>query len=133
MRVNSHLSYSTTLLIMSGQPRTLESFFQNYYYYNPLNGSVDFYPIYVSNIKNNARLPMITEWDFGIKKQLRKGFGAELKEFLKADESYITVTLGNLLFFRRNVLWYFPTGNKKYIPIGLNYFPYVDAGYILKF
>ena len=132
-QVNPRLSYSSTLLIMSGQPRTLESLFQNYYYYNPTNGNVDFYPTYVSDIKNNARLPMVMEWDIGVKKELRKGFGADLKELLNADASYMNITLGNILFFKRNVSWYFPTGQDKYIPIGFNYIPYINFGYILKF
>ena len=132
-QVNPKLSYSSTFLLMSGQPRTLESFFQNYYYYNPVTGIVDFYPIYASNAKNNARLPMVAELDVGLKKRLRKGFGADLQEFLHCDESYVNVTFGNLLFFRRNVSWYFPTGGEKYIPVGFNYIPYINAGYILKF
>lgn len=69
----------------------------------------------------------------GIIKRIRGGFGAELAEFLRADESYFTLTIGNILFLRRNVIWYFPTGGKKYIPIGFNYFPRITAGYIIKF
>jgi len=70
---------------------------------------------------------------FGIVKRIRKGFGANLAEFLKADGSYLTTTIGNILFFRRNVMWYFPYGGNKYIPIGLNYFPIVSVGYVIKF
>ncbi len=132
-QVNPRLSYSTTLLVMSGQPRTIENYFQNYYYYNPINGKVDFYPIYGSHKKNNARLPMVIEWDIGLKKKIRKGFAADFQEFIGGDESYLNVTIGNLLFLRRNVIWYFPTGGEKFIPIGLNYIPYINAGYILKF
>lgn len=132
-QINPRLSYSTTLVLMTGQPRTLESFYQNHYYYDPQNGKLDYFPIYGASAKNNARLPMVIEWDIGLKKRLRNGFGAELQEWLKADESYVNVTFGNLLFFRRNVSWYFPTGGEKYIPIGFNYIPYINAGYILKF
>jgi hypothetical protein len=132
-QVNPKLAYSTAALVMSGQPRTIETFFQNHYYYDPQSGNLSFFPIYAASAKNNARLPMVMEWDIGVKKRLRTGFGAELEEFFKADESYVNITIGNILFFRRNVSWYFPTGGGKYLPIGFNYIPYVNAGYILKF
>ena len=132
-QVNEKLSYSTTFLLMSGNPRTIETIFQDYFYYDPLTGSLEFYPLSESSYKNNARLPMVMEWDIGLQKRLRTGFGAELQEFLKADESYINFTLGNLMFWRRNVIWYFPTAENKYIPIGTNYIPYVNVGYMLKF
>ena len=133
-QVNPRLSYSTTFLFMSGPARTLESALQNYHYYNPVNGDVSFYPIYTSGVKNNAHLPSYIEWDIGLKKRLRSGFGAELQDFLHADESYLNFTLGNLLFLKRNVIWYLPLiDENKYLPLGVNYLPYINFGYILKF
>lgn len=132
-KATPRLTYNTSIVIQSGLPKTLESILQNYYYYNPLTGSVSEYPFGVSNTKNNARLPMDIELDVGVIKKIRKGFGAELVEFLKADESYLTVTIGNVLFLRRNVLWYFPYGGNQYIPIGINYFPVITFGYVIKF
>jgi hypothetical protein len=126
------LSYSSTLRAMSGNPATLESTLQNYFTYDPLEHVISSYPLFMSNLKNNARLPMILELDIGAKKELRRGFGADLSDFLKADRSYLNVTVGNLLFFHRNVLWYFPIGQEKYIPVSINYIPYVNIGYIVK-
>ena len=76
---------------------------------------------------------MVMEWDVGLKKQLRNGIGADLADFLRADKSYLTVSIQNLLFIKRNVLWYFPIGSDKYLPIGINYLPAVNIGYSIKF
>ncbi|HEY4784764.1 MAG TPA: hypothetical protein VIH57_01890, partial [Bacteroidales bacterium] len=132
-RITPDITYNASLVVQSGIPKTIETTIQNYYYYNPVTGSLSNYPFGIEANKNNARLPMDIDLDFGVLKRIRKGFGADLAEFLKADGSYLTVTIGNILFFRRNVLWYFPYGGKKYIPIGVNYFPTVTMGYVIKF
>lgn len=132
-KVNDDLTYNTSLVVQSGLPKTLETTMQNYYFYDPASGTVSSYPFGVENGKNNARLPMVIDWDLGVVKRIRKGFGAELAEFLRADKSYLNVTIGNILFLHRNVLWYFPYGGKKYIPIGMNYLPTVSIGYVIKF
>jgi hypothetical protein len=132
-RIAPRLTYNFSLVALSGLPKTVETAMQNYYFYNPVNGSYAFYPFGVAETKNNARLPWIIDVDMGIMKRIRKGFGAELREFLNTDESYLTVSIGNILFLRRNVYWYFPYGGEKYIPIGLNFLPSISAGYVIKF
>jgi hypothetical protein len=127
------LTYNTSLVLQSGLPKTLESSMQNYFYYNPVSGSLAEYPFGISNNKNNARLPISINLDFGVVKRIRTGFGADLAEFLNADRSYLTVTISNILFFRRNVMWYLPYGGKDYFPLGINYLPSVSAGYVIKF
>ncbi len=132
-KITPDITYNSSLVMQSGLPITIETTLQNYYYYNPSNGSISEYPFGVENNKNNARLPMDIDLDFGVVKRIRSGFGADLAEFLKADRSYLTVTIGNILFLHRNVIWYFPYGGNSYIPIGLNYFPTVTFGYVVKF
>ena len=131
--ISPSLSYSTTFVLLTGNPRSIESSMHSYFYYDPVENHYSFYPISVSNKKNNARLPMIIEWDIGLKKQLRNGIGAELADFLHADESYLSVSVQNILFLKRNVLWYFPIAGDKYLPIGTNYIPSANITYSLKF
>jgi len=132
-QIHPHLSYSGTLRIMSGVPRTLERAMKSYYYYDPATGETAIQPSYVSDIKNNVRLPVYIRLDLGLKKKIRKGFAAELAEFLGASESYLNVTLGNVLFLHRNVWFYIPMGKKKYYGVGNNYFPEFGMGYTIKF
>lgn len=127
------LSYSGTLLIQSGIPKTLEKSVRSYFYYDPLSGDHSGFAAYVSDTKNNARLPLSIRLDLGIRKKIRKGFGAELARFIGAKDSYLNVTLGNLLFLYRNVWFYIPMGEKKYYGLGSNYFPEFSAGYTIKF
>lgn len=132
-KITDDITYNTSLVVQSGIPKTLETTMQRYYYYDPVSGSLSSYPFGVENSKNNARLPLSIDWDFGVVKRIRNGFGADLAEFLKADRSYLSVTVGNLLFLHRNVSMYFPYGGKKYIPMGYNYFPTISVGYVIKF
>lgn len=128
------LSYSGTLLVMSGVPKTLERSISRYFYYDPGSDEVWTYPSYIADIKNNIRMPFEVRLDFGIRKKIRKGFGAELAQFLGAEESFLNVTLGNLLFlFRRNVWFYIPTDEGEYFGVGSNYFPEFSTGYAIKF
>jgi len=79
-------------------------------------------------------MPWTMSLNMGIKKQIVKGFGKDLADFFKADESYLLVNIRNLLFFRRNVSYYFPMqSDKGYFPIGFNYLPSVSTSFILKF
>ena len=78
--------------------------------------------------KNGNRL------DLGLKKRIRKGFGAELAEFLGAKESYVNVSFNNLLFFlHRNTWFYFSTDDEKLYGLGTNYLPMIGTGYTIKF
>jgi hypothetical protein len=93
------------------------------------------------NGKYNAHLPMSIDLDFGVIKRIRSGFGADLVEFMKADASYFSLSIANVLFLYRNVQMYLPLnavlGNnntsKRYTPIGINYLPIVSVGYVIKF
>ena len=132
-QIRPYLSYSGTLQIMSGIPKTLEKSVRKYFYYDPLSASYSGFAAWVADTKNNARLPLSIRLDIGIKKRIRKGFGAELAKFMKAKDSYMNIKLGNLLFLYRNVLFYLPMGNKKYYGLASNYFPEFSAGYTIKF
>ena len=78
-------------------------------------------------------MPFIINLDLGLMKRIRKGFAAELADFLGAKESYLNVSFGNLTFLRRNVWLYFPMGEKKYYGFGMNWFPSFGVGYTIKF
>ncbi|MBN2010936.1 TonB-dependent receptor [candidate division KSB1 bacterium] len=128
------LSYSGTLRLMSGVPKTIETTTRSYFYYDPLTNEHAIYPVSYSKTKNNARLPYILELDFGLKKRLRKGFGAELAEFLGAKESYLNFSINNLLFFlHRNVWYYISIDEDKLYGLGTNYIPTISTGYTIKF
>jgi hypothetical protein len=135
--VNPSLSFSATLRLLSGVAKTLESGMKSYFYYDPYGNEYAFYPSYINNIKNNARMPYFLRLDLGMKKRVRKGFAAELANFMGADQSYINVTLGNILFFlHRNVIFYFPIeiNNKvELYGLGANYLPEFSIGYTVKF
>ncbi|NJK86004.1 MAG: TonB-dependent receptor plug domain-containing protein [Bacteroidales bacterium] len=71
---NSRLSYSGTFTYLSGQTRSIESTLQSYYYYDPLQNQMNYFPLYVSHRKNNARMPGSMNLDFSIIKKVNKGF-----------------------------------------------------------
>nr|MBP7461949.1 TonB-dependent receptor plug domain-containing protein [Candidatus Delongbacteria bacterium] len=128
------LSYSGTLRVMSGTPKTLETGGQSYYYYDPVSGGYATYPTAITAKKNNIRLPLFIQLDLGLKKRIRKGFAVELADYLGASESYLTATFGNLLFlFHRNVWFYIPIEDGKYYGFANNYFPNFSVGYTIKF
>ena len=126
------INYNCSFEFKSGVPRTIETGSRSYYYYDPINNQTGMYPTGITNIKNNARLPLYIRLDFGLKKEIRKGFAAELVEFLNAESSYLNFNINNLTFFWRNVEWYIPAP-KKYIPLGTNFIPSINAGYTIKF
>jgi len=132
-QVHSSLSYSGTLRILTGVPKSIETGVNSYYYYDPVTNNLASYPIYTTPSKNNARLPLYVRLDLGLKKRLRKGFGADLANFLGADESYLNLTFGNLLFFHRNVMFYLPVGEEKLYGLGTNYIPEFSMSYTIKF
>ncbi len=133
-QIHPKLSYSASLQIMTGIPKTMEIAGKSYYYYNPLTGAYATYQTYDTPSKNNARLPFYLRLDLGLKKQIRKGFGADLSNFLGAKESYLNFTFGNILFlFHRNVWFYFPVSKEKLYALGTNYFPVINFGYTIKF
>lgn len=133
-KIREDLTYNGSLVLQSGLPKTLETTMQTYFNYNPISSSLSGgYSYGVENGKNNARLPMSINLDFGVLKRIRNGFGADLAEFLKADASYFSLSIANVLFLYKNVLLYYPFGGTKYFPVALNYYPVVSVGYVIKF
>ena len=133
-QIHPSLSYSGTLRILSGVPKTLGTSVKSYYYYDPLENEYATLRTYTTERKNNIRLPLFIKLDLGIKKRIRKGFAAELANFLGAEESYLNINLGNILFlFHRNVWFYIETGEEKLYAVGTNYFPEFSMGYTIKF
>ncbi len=132
------LSVNASFTYLSGKYKSIEQNIQSYYTYDPVTNKVDYFPIYISDNKNNAKMPSILNLDLSIIKRLRKGFGKDLADKFNATESYATITIRNLLFFRRNISHYFPGFgfpfyNDKYIPLGSNYIPSVGFSYSIKF
>jgi len=133
-QATERIEYSASFLALSGVPRSVENTMQMYYLYNPLTGEVSYNPQYIAARKNEVRLPWLFYLDLGLKKELVSGFGRELSRFFKADRSYFILNVHNVLFFRRNILYYLPlAGSGNYLPFGDNYFPVVSAGYTIKF
>lgn len=133
-QATKRISYSMSFIAQSGVPRSIENTLQMYYMHEPLTGEMMYSPQYTVNKKNASRMPWLLYLDVGLQKQLVSGFGKNVAEFFGADESYFVLNLYNVLFFRRNVLYYIPTaGLDKMIPMGDNYLPTVAAGYTIKF
>jgi len=131
------LEYNTSFTYLSGAYRSIEQIRQDYYYYDPVSGEISMFPIWISNEKNNAKMPAMINLDMSIKKRLRSGFGRQFSELINAKESYLVVTIRNLTFFRRNVEYFFPfpseNNEARYLPIGTNYLPSVGFSYSIKF
>lgn len=132
-QATQRISYSASFIAQSGVPRSVENTLQMYYMYEPLTGSMVYSPQFTVNKKNATRMPWLLYLDFGLQKQIVSGFGQNLAAFFGAEESYLVVNVYNALFLRRNVLYYFPMGEGRYIPMGDNYLPVVSAGYTIKF
>ncbi|MBN1599189.1 MAG: TonB-dependent receptor [Bacteroidales bacterium] len=136
--ITKTLEYNVSFVFLSGVYRSIEQVMQNYYYYDPVTNELSFFPVWLSNGKNNAKMPAHINLDMSIKKRLRSGFGKQLSDVFNATESYVTITIRNLTFFRRNVEYYFPIATEgrwegKYLPLGTNYFPSVGVSYTIKF
>ncbi|MFO7658702.1 MAG: TonB-dependent receptor [Bacteroidales bacterium] len=131
------LEYNVSFLYLSGIYRSIEQIRQDYYNYNPVSGDIAMFPIWISNEKNNARMPSLLNLDISIRKRLRSGFGRQISDLIKASESYIVITIRNLTFFRRNVEYFFPytfsENDTRYIPFGTNYLPSTGLSYVIKF
>jgi len=137
--ITKTLEYNLSFTYLSGTYRSIEQITQNTYNYNPMNEELSFFPIWISNRKNTAKMPALINLDMSIRKRLRSGFGKKASDVFHATESYLTITIRNLTFFRRNVEYYIPvnTGVErwegKYIPVGFNYLPSVGLSYTIKF
>jgi hypothetical protein len=133
-QATKRISYSGSFIAQSGVPRSIENTMQMYYIYEPLTGSVIYSPQNVTNVKNGVRMPWLLYLDLGLQKKIVSGLGKHIADFFGAADSYLTVNVYNVLFFRRNVLYYFPLGiENKMLPFGDNYLPSVSVGYTIKF
>lgn len=132
-QATKRISYSGSFIAQSGVPKSIENTMQMYYIYEPLTGSMVYSPQYVVNKKNASRLPWLIYLDLGLQKKVVSGFGKNISDFFGADESFLVVNVSNVLFFRRNVLYYIPFTDGIRIPMGDNYLPTVSAGYTIKF
>ena len=132
-QVSPALEFSGSIRVLSGMPKTLETSRANYYYYDPETDEISIWPQVVTPVKNNIRMPFILDVDFGLKKRLRKGFGAALARYMGADQAYLNMSVQNLSFFlHRNVWFYIQDGQKQY-GVGSNYFPQFSFGYSIQF
>lgn len=132
-KLTNAITASTTLQFSSGYPRTWETGRYNQYFYDPLENNVGGFPRDITPVKNNVRFPSRIVWDVGWKKKLRDGFGYHLMEYLGLEEAYMTVTIRNLLFLRRNPYYYFYFPDFGYYAFGTEYFPSISFGYTLRF
>jgi hypothetical protein len=138
MQITPTFALNGSFTYLSGARRSIETTTQNYYYYDPITNKTSSFPLWTTNDKNGAKMPPLINLDLAIKKKLLRGIGKQFANLIHADESYVTVTIRNLLFLYRNVEMYFPGAGipgyeDKYIPIGSNYVPSVGASYTLKF
>lgn len=133
-QATDRISYSADFVFQSGVPRSVENTLQMYYMYEPLTGQMIYSPQYTIDQKNSSRMPWQMQINLGFEKKIVHGFGKDIADFFKADESYLVASIRNLLFLRRNVTYYYPIiGFDGYLPIGLDYLPSVNVGYIIKF
>jgi hypothetical protein len=132
-QVNPALEFSGSLRIISGIPGTMETGYAAYFYYDPVTNEIGQWQQVLTPIKNNIRMPYYLQLDLGLKKRVRKGFGADLARYLGAERAYLNVSFGNLLFaFHRNV-WYYIRDKNTLYGVGTNYIPEFSAGYSIQF
>ncbi|MBC8344761.1 MAG: TonB-dependent receptor [Candidatus Marinimicrobia bacterium] len=135
-RISKDITFSTTIQITSGYPKTWETGMANHYVYNPLANNVGIYGEYITPVKNNVRYPARMKVDMGWRKKLRSGFGYRLAQFLGTDKVYFTMKINNILFLRRNPFMYIYTpknGYYAYDPLAFIPIPTASAGYTLEF
>jgi outer membrane receptor for ferrienterochelin and colicin len=132
-QLTTDITASSTFQFTSGFPKTWETGMISHYDYNPVNNTYGLFPEYLTPVKNNVRFPPRLDWEIGWKKKLRGGFGYRLAEYLGTDEAYLTTTVRNLLFLRRNPYFYFYLPNYGYYGYDISYFPSVRVGYSIKF
>ena len=131
--INPNLEFSGTLRVLSGVPKTLETGYASYYYYDPLTNQIGEWPHVVTPVKNNIRLPYFFRLDLGMKKLLRHGFGARLAKYLGADRAYLNFNFGNALFFVQRNVWFYINLEDNLYGLGTNYFPELSFGYSIQF
>jgi hypothetical protein len=132
-QVTPSLEFSGALSVLSGMPKTLETGIADYYYYDPQTDAVSAWPHVVTPVKNNIRNPYLLNVDFSVKKRLRKGFGADLARYLRADQAYLNVSIQNLTFLLHRNVWFYIQNDNALYGVGTNYFPSVSFGYSIQF
>jgi hypothetical protein len=132
-QLNPAIEFSTSLNILSGMPKTMETGYANYYYYDPLTNDIGAWPHVITPVKNNIRMPWLLNLDFSIKKRIRTGFGADLARYLKADKAYLNVTISDLLFAVHRNVWFYIRDDDNLYGVGTNYFPIINFGYSIQF
>ncbi|HAZ01380.1 MAG: hypothetical protein A2W95_04510 [Bacteroidetes bacterium GWA2_40_14] len=133
-QATERISYSADFMFQSGVPRSIENSLQMFYMYEPITGQMIYSPQFTIDQKNSSRMPWTMQINLGLEKKIVRGFGKDLAGFFHADESYLSVNVRNVLFLRRNVMYYLPMmGFDKYIPLGADYLPSVNIGYTIKF
>ena len=78
-------------------------------------------------------MPFTLRLDLGMKKRIRKGFGANLATYLGAEEAFINVTFGNLLFLLHRNVWFYINAEDTLYGVGSNYIPEFNVGYSVQF
>ncbi|MBN1186746.1 MAG: TonB-dependent receptor [Bacteroidales bacterium] len=138
VQLTTDFALNGSFVFLSGSKRSIETTMESYFYYNPASNETSYFPMWTTDKKNNARMPPIISLDLGIKRRLTSGFGKDLANFLRADESFVSISIRNILFLYRNIDMYIPTSGiprfeNKYLPFGSNYYPQVGFSYTLKF
>ena len=133
LKVTPDITASTTLQLTSGFPKTFETGWVSKYTYDPVTNLMGEFFQYLTPAKNNVRFPTRMFLELGWKKKLRAGFGYRLSEYLGATDSYLTWTVQNILFLRRNPMGYFYIPEYGYYGYGILSLPIVSAGYSIKF
>ena len=132
-QVNPALEFGGGLRVLSGVPKTLESGMTYYNYYSPSTNETSIYPLPITPEKNNIRMPYILRLDLGMKKRIRSGFGADLAKYLGAEDAYLNVTFGNLLFLLHRNVWFYINSEDSRYGVGSNYIPEFNVGYSVQF
>jgi hypothetical protein len=137
-QLTPNFGLNSSFLFLSGIPRSIETTTQSYFTYDPATNQTGYFPLYGSSDKNAAKMPPVINLDFSIRRKLISGFGKKMADILRADESYVSITIQNVLFLYRNVEYYLPgtftsVYYDKYIPLGSNYIPRIGLSYTLKF
>jgi hypothetical protein len=131
--INQNLEFSGTIRVLSGVPKTLETSYADYFYYDPVSNQYAQWPQVVTPVKNNIRLPYYLSLDLGMKKLLRKGFGADLARYLGAERAYLNLSFENLLFALQRNVWFYVRVDDELYGLGTNYIPVGSAGYSIQF
>ncbi len=131
--LTADVTASVTAQLSSGYPKTWDLGYANHFTYDPIEDQVGIYPVPLTPVKNNVRYPPRILLDLGWKKKLRTGFGYRLAEYIGSDQAYFTMSIQNILFLRRNPIFYFRFPGMEPYAYDYQLFPMITAGYSIKF